>query len=260
MSLTINSFNNNAISSLFSSSNIGANSIFGGLEGSLTNLTQIKSGNYGKLVKAYYAKYDFDGNLKSESKDGSKKLKADTSKISQIRNDSADLSKATDKLLARGSNSIWKQVETKGEDGKVTKDYDKDAIYSAVSKFADAYNNLVDSGQKSDSTSVLGQVASMVSLTAKTSSTLAKAGITIGSNNHLSVDEDFLKNKANMTYVKDLFSGTGSYAYQVATKSSMANSYTSTDLTRLTGSKAYTNNGAYNITADDFLSAFSKET
>ena len=81
MSLTINSFNNNAISSLFSSSNIGANSIFGGLEGSLTNLTQIKSGNYGKLVKAYYAKYDFDGNLKSESKDGSKKLKADTSKI-----------------------------------------------------------------------------------------------------------------------------------------------------------------------------------
>ena len=260
MSLTINSFNNNAISSLFSSNKIAENSVFGGLEASLTNLSQIKSGTYGKLVKAYYAKYDADGNLKSESKEGIRRSKADTSKISQIRNDSADLSKATDKLLAKGSNSIWKEVETKGEDGKVTKDYDRDAIYNAISKFADEYNGLVDSGQKSDSTAVLGQVASMVSLTAKTSSTLAKAGITIESNNHLSVNEDFLKNKANMTYVKDLFNGTGSYAYQVATKSSMANSYASTDLTRLTGSKSYMNNGAYNITADDILSAFNKET
>ncbi len=260
MSLTLNSFNNSAISSLFSSSNLGSNSIFGGLEGSLTNLNQIKSGNYGKLVKAYYAKYDSDGNLKSDSTGSSKKSKADTSKISEIRNDASDLSKATDKLLAKGSNSIWNQVETTDEDGKVTKDYDRDAIYKAVSDFTKAYNDLVDSGQKADSTSILGQVASMVTNTSKTATTLSKAGITIGSDNHLSVDEDFLKNKANITYVKDLFNGTGSYAYQVATKASMTNSYASSDLSLITGSKSYTNQGSYSLSVNDMLSKFNQET
>lgn len=260
MSLTINSFNNSAISSLFSSNNVGTNSIFGGLESSLTNLSQINTGTYGRLVKAYYAKYDSEGNLKSDKSGTIKKSKADTTNTSEVRNDASDLSKATDKLLAKGSNSVWNQVETKGEDGKVTKDYDKDAIYNAIDNFTKAYNELVDSGQKSNSTQILGQVASMVLNTAKTSSTLAKAGITIGSNNHLSVDEDFLKNKANMTYVKDLFSGTGSYAYQVATKASMTNSYASTDLTRLTGSKSYTSTGSYNLSSDDILSAFKAET
>lgn len=258
MSLTINSFGNNSIYSLFGgSSNNSVNSAFGGLESSLTSLAQIKSGSYGKLVKSYYEKYDSDGNLKSDT---SKRVKADTSKISEIRNDSADLSKATDKLLAKGKDSIWNQVETTGEDGKVTKDYDKDAIYKAVSDFAKAYNDLVDSGQKSESTGVLTQVAAMVTTSAKTAQTLGKAGITIDSNNHLNVDEDFLKNKANMTYVKDLFSGTGSYAYQVATKSSMANSYASNELANITGRKSYTNTGDYSLSADDMVKAFDTTT
>lgn len=258
MSLTINSFGNNSIYSLFGgSSNNSVNSAFGGLESSLTSLAQIKSGSYGKLVKSYYEKYDSDGNLKSDT---SKKVKADTSKISEIRNDSADLSKATDKLLAKGKDSIWNQVETTGEDGKVTKDYDKDAIYKAVSDFAKAYNELVDSGQKSESTGVLTQVAAMVTTSAKTAQTLGKAGITIDSNNHLNVDEDFLKNKANMTYVKDLFSGTGSYAYQIATKSSMANSYASNELANITGRKSYTNTGDYSLSADDMVKAFDTTT
>ena len=258
MSLTINSFGNNSIYSLFGgSSNNGVNSAFGGLESSLTSLAQIKSGSYGKLVKSYYEKYDSDGNLKSDT---SKKVKADTSKISEIRNDSVELSKATDKLLAKGKDSIWNQVETTGEDGKVTKDYDKDAIYKAVSDFAKAYNELVDSGQKSESTGVLTQVAAMVTTSAKTAQTLGKAGITIDSKNHLNVDEDFLKNKANMTYVKDLFSGTGSYAYQIATKSSMANSYASNELANIIGRKSYTNTGDYSLSADDMVKAFDTTT
>jgi major membrane immunogen (membrane-anchored lipoprotein) len=257
MSLTINSFGNNSISSLFGGSSSSSNSIFGGLESSLTSLSQIKTGSYGKLVKAYYDKYDNDGNLKTET---GKKAKTDTSKLSSIRNDTADLNKATDKLLAKGKDSIWNQVEKTDEDGNVTKEYDKDAIYKAVSDFATKYNNLVDSGQKSESTAILSQIAGMVTGTAKTSTTLAKAGITIDSNNHLNVDEDFLKNKANMTYVKDLFNGTGSYAYQVATKASMANSYASTDLSKITGRKSYTNKGSFDISADDMVKAFDTTT
>jgi flagellar capping protein FliD len=139
-------------------------------------------------------------------------------------------------------------------------DYDKDKIYSAVKSFADAYNNLVDSGQKSESIGILSQVASMVTTSAKSAQTLGKAGITIDKDNHLSVDEDFLKNKANMTYVKDLFNGTGSYAYQVATKSSMANSYASNELASMTGRKSYTSNGDYSLSADDMISKFNTTT
>jgi len=258
MSLTINSFGNNSIYSLFGGSNSsGVNSMFGGLEGSLSSLSQIKSGSYGKLVKSYYSKFDNEGNLKS---DASKKAKAADSNLSEIRNDTADLSKATDKLLAKGKNSIWNEVETTDEDGNTTKDYDRDAIYKAVNDFAEKYNELVDSGQKSKNTGILTQVAAMVTNSAKTAPTLGKAGITIDSNNHLHVDEDFLKNKANMTYVKDLFNGTGSYAYQTATKSSMANSYASNELTNLTGRKSYTNTGDYSLSADDMISKFNTTT
>ena len=257
MSLTINSFGNNSIYSLFGSSSTSTSSVFGGLENSLTSLAQIKSGSYGKLVKSYYSKYDSEGNLKSGT---SSKSKADTSNLSEIRNDSADLSKATDKLLAKGANSIWNQVETTDEDGNTTKDYDRDAIYNAVSNFAKAYNELVDSGQKSDSTSILTQVAGMVTTSAKAAQTLGKAGITIDSDNHLNVDEDFLKNKANITYVKDLFNGTGSYAYQIATKSSMTNSYAGNDLASITGRKSYTSTGDYSLSADDMIKAFDTTT
>ena len=258
MSLTINSFGNNSIYSLFGGSNSsGVSSMFGGLEGSLSSLSQIKSGSYGKLVKSYYAKYDNEGNLKSDS---TKKSKAADSNLSEIRNDSSALSKATDKLLAKGKNSIWDQVETTDEEGNTTKDYDKDKIYGAIKDFTEAYNELVDSGQKTESTGILSQVASMVTSSAKTSQTLGKAGITIDSNNHLNVDEDFLKNKANMTYVKDLFNGTGSYAYQIATKSSMANSYASNELAQATGRKSYTNTGDYSLSADDMISKFNTTT
>ena len=258
MSLTINSFGSNSIYSLFGGSgSSGVNSMFGGLEGSLTSLSQIKSGSYAKLVKSYYSKYDSDGNLKADT---AKKSKAADTKLSEIRNDSSNLSKATDKLLSKGKDSIWEKVETTDEDGKTTMDYDKDKIYSAVKSFADAYNNLVDSGQKSESIGILSQVASMVTTSAKSAQTLGKAGITIDKDNHLSVDEDFLKNKANMTYVKDLFNGTGSYAYQVATKSSMANSYASNELASMTGRKSYTSNGDYSLSADDMISKFNTTT
>ena len=37
--------------------------------------------------------------------------------------------------MATGTKSLFKTTETKGEDGKVTKTYDTDKIYKAVSRF-----------------------------------------------------------------------------------------------------------------------------
>ncbi|CBK74515.1 hypothetical protein CIY_17730 [Butyrivibrio fibrisolvens 16/4] len=67
MSLTVNSFGNESIYSLFGGSSSSTSSIFGGLESSLTNLVSIRSGSYGKLVKSYYAQYDKEGNLKQRT-------------------------------------------------------------------------------------------------------------------------------------------------------------------------------------------------
>lgn len=259
MSLTINSFGNDSILSLFGGSSNSTSSVFGGLEASINNLAQIRSGTYGKLVKSYYNQYDRDGNLKSDT-ESKVKSKEKISNLSGVKNDAAGLNKATDALLAKGSSSIWEQVETTDEEGNVTKDYDRDKIYNAINSFAKAYNELVDSGQESDNMGVLTQVAAMVTTSTKAASTLGKAGISIDSKNHLNVDEDFLKNKATMSYVKDLFNGTGSYAYQIATKASMTNSYASTTLADITGKKSYTNTGSYSLSTDDILSKFDKTT
>ncbi|MCR5416388.1 MAG: hypothetical protein K6E79_06310 [Pseudobutyrivibrio sp.] len=257
MSLTINSFGYNSISSLFGGTSSSSNSL--GLAGSLTDLSLIKSGAYGKLTRAYYDKID-SGDSTSSTDKSSKANTAATSALSEIKNDSAALSKATDELLAKDKNSIWNKVETTDENGNTTTDYDKDKIYKALSSFVDAYNDLVDSGQEADSTNVLTQVAGMVTGTSSTLSTLGKAGIYLTKNNHLEIDEDFLKNDADMTTVKDLFNGTGSYAYQIATKASMINSYANSQLSDITGLKSYNSGGSYSLSTADMLSAFNTTT
>ena len=92
MSLTINSFGYSSISSLFANSTANS-SMFGGLEASLTNYSQIKSGSYGKLVQSYYSKYDGEGNLKSDSntkKESTKNTdKAPTGYLAKAREEKA---------------------------------------------------------------------------------------------------------------------------------------------------------------------------
>ena len=251
MSLTISS-NYNLVGGLFSSSSSSSSSSTG-IESLLSDYYGLKSGSTSKLLKAYY----------STSDSGSSTSKASTTEKSQLsatKSDSEALTDATDKLLDKSSSSIWKKVETTDEDGNTSTDYDRDAIYSAVSSFIDSYNDLVDSGQDSSNTGVLTQVASMVTTSSSSLSTLAQVGITIGSDNHLSIDEDYFKNNADMTVAKSLFNGTGSYAYQIATKASMVNSYSTTALADITGSKLYSSDGSYNISTSDLLSSFNTTT
>lgn len=253
MSLTIGSMDSNSFNTLFSSLSSSNSSSSGtGMESLLSDYKSLSSGSYGKLLKAYYAKA-----AKAESSDEDKK--ETTSSLNSVKNDADDLLESTDKILSKSSDSIWKKVEVEKEDGSKTTDYDKDKIYSAVKNFIDDYNSLVDSGQKSDNTGILTQVASMVTTSSSTATTLGKVGITINSKNHLSIDETFFKESADMTSVKSLFNGTGSYAYQVATKASMVKSYASTNLSDITGSKSYSSSGNYSINSSDLLSSLNTE-
>ena len=65
--------------------------------------------------------------------------------------------------------------------------------------------------------------------------------IKIGSNNQLSIDENTLK-KANITTLKSLFQGTGSYAAEVSRKASDISSIAQQEID---SAKTYSNKGGY---------------
>ena len=253
MSLSINSFDSDSINTLFSSlssSSSKSTSSSTGLESLLSDYSSLKSGSYGKLLKAYYS---LDDSSSTSSNSSSK----DTSKLSSLKNDASSMVDAADKLLDN-SSSLWSKVSTTDEDGNEILDYDRDAIYDSISSFIDSYNDLVDSGQDSDNTGILTQVASMVTTTNNAISTLGQVGITVSSDNHLSINESFFKSSADMTVAKSLFNGTGSYLYQVTTKASMVKSYANSNLADLTGSKAYSSTGDYSLSTSDLLSSLNK--
>lgn len=245
---------NTNYSSLFSSlsgSSSGGGSNFLGIN--LAEYASIKSGAYGKALKAYYAKNSTSrsGSTSNDNKTketNSSKLQKDTAKkaLSEIKNDASDLYSAANKLTTTGSKSLFnkKDITTTNADGtKTTKnDYDRDAIYSAVKNFAKEYNALIDSAS-SDAAgkSTSRTLSSMMNLTDVFKNQLEKVGITVDSNGKLLVDEEEFK-KADMLKVKGLFNGSNSYASNVGGYASTIGSSASSDLNY---GKTYTSSGSY---------------
>lgn len=221
----------------------------------LTEYASIKSGAYGKALKAYYAKNtskvsgsDSDDD-KTKKQSNSSKLKADTAKqaLSEIKSDASSLYSASSKLTTTGTKSLFnkKDITTTNEDGtKTTKnDYDRNAIYSAVKDFAKDYNALIDSASSDAAgNSTARSLTSMMNLTNVFKDQLAKVGITVESTGKLTVDEETFKN-ADMLKVKGLFNGANSYASNIGGYASTIGSSASSDLNY---GKTYTSSGAYN--------------
>ena len=224
----------NSISTLFSGLN--TSSVTSGIYNSLSELSNIRSGSYYKLAKKYYGssqadtassdtavkqrtsrmdydykKGDYKVNLDNSSSTSTSKDTVST--IAGVEKSAKNLKSAADKLVQRGSESVFKQ--TAGE-------YDTDKIYDAVNNFASAYR-------------------SMKNATAVNAKALSKIGITIGSDNKLSVDEKTFK-AADMNSVKSLFNGNGSFGYQTEVKASMIDSAASMEAGR---SNTYTGRGSY---------------
>ncbi|MBD5533575.1 MAG: hypothetical protein HDQ98_15480 [Lachnospiraceae bacterium] len=241
-------------SSLFSSlsgSSSSGGSNFLGIN--LAEYASIKSGAYGKALKAYYAKNSTSksGSTSNDSKTketNSSKLQKDTAKqaLSEIKNDASDLYSAANKLTTTGTKSLFnkKDITTTNEDGtKTTKnDYDRDAIYSAVKNFAKEYNSLIDSASSNAAGKNTSRtLSSMMSLTDVFKNQLEKVGITVESSGKLTVDEETFK-KADMLKVKGLFNGSNSYAGNVGGYASTIGSNASSDLNY---GKTYTASGSY---------------
>ena len=206
---TINGYDSNSISSLFSSlGTTTTNTSSSGLLGiNLNDYASIKNGSYGKLVKSYYAldeeQKTKDSNSKNDTDD------TDTT-IRSIKSASDDLKDSAAALYSA------KSLYVKEADGE----YDMEALYEKVKQFVDDYNATIEAVGSAETQSIVNAGASLVNNTSNNSDMLEKMGITIsGADYTLSIDkEKFMK--SNISDVKSMFSGVGSFAYQVGAKAS----------------------------------------
>lgn len=207
---SINGFDTNSIGSLFSSlstTNNTNSSVNNGLLGiNLTDYASIQNGSYGKLVKSYYElddKKSKETNSKNDTDDTDATLKS-------IKNDAVELKKSASDLYAN------KSLFEKNAEGE----YDMEKIYEKVSAFIEDYNNIVGSVGAAETDSIAKAGANLVNATSNNIDMLAKLGISVsGSDFTLSIDkEDFMD--ANIADIKSMFSGVGSFAYQVGAKAS----------------------------------------
>lgn len=206
---TINGYDSNSISSLFSSlGSTNTNSSSGGMMGiNLNDYASIKNGSYGKLVKSYYA-------LDEEAATKDKKSKNDTddtdATIRSIKSASDDLKDSAAALYSA------KGLFAKDANGE----YDMEALYEKVSKFVEDYNSTIEAVGSAETESIANAGASLVNNTSNNIDMLSKLGISVsGADFTLSIDkEKFMK--SNIADVKSMFSGVGSFAYQVGAKAS----------------------------------------
>ena len=98
------------------------------------------------------------------------------------------------------------------------------------------------SASKTETSSIANSAAAMINYATNSEKSLAKLGITIDSKDHtMSINEEDVK-KADMSAVKSMFSGTGSFAYSVASNASMVKHYAQTEASK---SNTYSANGGY---------------
>lgn len=240
------------MSSMFSNQQT-TSSLFGGgmLNFNFSDWNNIRNGTYSKLMHAYYDKSNSSDDDKSSKRASAiNSAASSTSTAKATDKDLADVqekaSELTDSAQALYKNSsLFRLQETKGEDGKVTKDYNRDGIYKKITAFIEDYNALMKSASGSKVKNIANTATNMATATHQYSKLLSNIGITIdSSNNTLSIDKEKFMS-ANMSDVKSLFSGTGSFAYSAASKASMINSYAKTEASKANtylGSGGYSNN------------------
>ena len=240
----ISMYDSSSVSTLFSS--LGSSKSTGsGLFGiNLSEYASIRSGSYGKLMRSYFSMDSTKGTSKSD--DSTKNTiedlatttstsKDSTKTLAAIESDAKELTDSAKAVYTRSNNKVF----TKDSGGS----YDTDKIYKAVKRFADDYNSMLDTAGKSSTNRISRSVSSMKNETSYNEKPLKEIGITVDEKTgRLSVDETTFKS-ADTEKIKNLFNGTGSYAYSVATKAAMTESYAKSEAAK---SNTYTKNGTYN--------------
>ncbi len=246
---TINGYDAGSINTLLGSlgtgtSGTGAASGAGLYGINVMDYNSIRNGSYGKLMKSYYAieeGEDKKTNSKNDTDDTDNTLRS-------IRDAAADLKESAQAVY--GSKSLFEA----DADGKL----DMEAVYEKVNEFVESYNATVKAVGSAETDGIARAGASMVNGVAENVDMLKKLGITIsGSDFTLSIDkEKFLASRASD--VKSMFSGVGSFAYQIGAKASRIHSMVA-DKVSATGSfHSAAGSNATNSTSKDTAGKIAK--
>jgi len=228
--------------------NFSSISNLSGLYGDYAN---IRNGSYKKLLTAYYDKVD--GSKEATMKLFSQKATGVDSLINSgdeslvsAKSSADNLSSSALVLAERGKNSIFQKKESYSVDEEtgeksVSFDYDKEEIKKAVSQFVSDYNSMLDKAADTDSTKVMEKTLSMIDSTNAYKNSLGKVGITIGSDNKLTIDEKKF-DEANMTSVKSLFNDSNSFGQRTMQRAMQISSEATKEQL---SAMLYTNKGSY---------------
>lgn len=236
-------FNNSLADSLFGS----RNSIWSGSFLSASNLGDLglmKSGVYTKMLKSYYEKVGNDTETKT-SKSSSDSPVWDNDRKKFITPEvKVDAKEEEAKKALSSVKSASKNLSTDAS-ALANMDYDtssRDEIYDAVKKMADSYNTVVDSAKKSSLTSISKSVTWMTDDTKARAKQLEKLGITIGTDNKITVDKDKFA-QANLTDIKSVFKGSGGLADRHAQRANGLVNLASNQMLMNSGRSLYSSSG-----------------
>lgn len=207
----------------------------------LSDYASIKNGSYGKLMKAYYADPTGESSVSSIVKQSVSTSEDSSQTLKDIQSSTDALKDASDALLSKDSDSVFASD-------------DMDKIYDAVSTFVKEYNTTIGSLEDVNNSTLQKRAESLMNLPTTNSNLLKKVGITIQGDNTLALDEETFK-AASTSTIKNLFHGSGSFAYQVSAQSSLTN-YTATQ--QASKANTYTNNATFGSTysSGDLFSAY----
>ena len=233
----------------------------------LSDYNSIKSGSYGKLVKAYYKKLESedvsteDKSDKTTNKDKvSTSLAEDSSKtLASVKDATSSLSKLASEFAKDGVDKLLVQKETKteNEDGtmEVTKEYDMDAIYKSISGFVNKYNEVIKSANASESSGIKKAMGNMTNITDLYTNSLKKLGITVNADKTLTVEDKTFK-ASEITDIEDTFTGSNSFSKSISSQASFINDAATREAAK---ANTYTSTGSYSnnfSTGDLFTSLF----
>lgn len=246
--VSLNGVNSNSISTLFSGLSSSKGTTSGNSASSmLSDYYSIRNGSYKKLLTAYYGKYGTEkssttSNSTSKTNYSSNSASADSSKtLTKAKTDAHNLTQSTQALLKKGTTSLFNKVSKTDKEGNTTTDYDYDKIYNGLKSFVDNYNTVMNSAEDINSTSIQRSISGMSSMTKTNENLLSQIGITINSDNTLSINKDTVKS-ADIENIKSLFNKTASYGYSISAKASEMNFNAGIESRK---TNTYTNYGTY---------------
>ncbi|GEM_PF-974288 len=245
--------------------------------------SNIKSGNYGRLLKKYYSQfsngtsaapstssatsttktkgYDVLENVSGHvqttdttSSSTSKSASSMTSYEKQSLQNAGNTSSAA-KNVTTALNTLMNQKSYTDAVSQTATDVDdttdtsgsqaiNDKVQAAVQNYVKSYNSLVDASKKTMASGVSANTKNLMDLTERSKDELADIGITIDDKGKLAVNADTLKTATNDT-VKAVFSNGGSYGTGAATYTSLVNYYANSAASNGT----YTSSGSYAASA-----------